>query len=361
MKISGNILGPKSNNFTLVRLVLATSVIYSHSYEIVSGEHNIDGLSQWLGAPISLYAVDGFFFLSGFLVYPSLQRLGSALRFLGARVTRLWPALAFSVLLVVTGGALITTAHGLGYLKGPTLKFIVGNLTFTKGFYYLTGVNCGGVACNVNGSLWTLPWEARCYLILAALGITRLASPKNMVRVAYPLTLMMVIAWDIPAVQEIAAHHLKPGLIALIDDFDRLWPLFALGTAAYVFRERIRLSWLVLALLFAVDLVAQHSLVFGQARAVFLAYAVLCFGLLSAEKKAISGGWHDYSYGMYIYAFPVMTTLHHLLPGFGYFPLFLISAASTLPVAAFSWHLIEKPALEAYRTRFRRHSTLARV
>jgi peptidoglycan/LPS O-acetylase OafA/YrhL len=356
MKITETILSPKLNNFTLVRLVLATSVIYSHSWGFVTGRHDIDGLTPWLGAGLATYAVDGFFFLSGFLVYASLGRLGSSFQFLGARLTRLWPALAFSVLLVVVGGAFVTTSTGLAYLEGPTLKFILGNLTFVKGFYTLTGVDCDGGPCNVNGSLWTLPMEARCYLILALLGVAGLASPKNMVRFVYPLTLLMVIAWDFSGFRDALGHHLRPGLIYFITIFDRLWPLFALGTAAYIFRDRIRLSWIVLGALLAINLACQHSPVFAQVRAVFIGYAVLCCGLLAAEKKAISGSWPDYSYGMYIYAFPTMMLLHESLPHLGSVLLFSITAVSTAPIAAVSWHMIEKPALDTYRARFKRRS-----
>ncbi|MEO8811390.1 MAG: hypothetical protein ABI376_00560, partial [Caulobacteraceae bacterium] len=73
MKIHDNLLHAQSNNFTVVRLVLASAVIYTHSYVAVSGSGiDRDNLGFLLGAPISTYAVDGFFFLSGFLVYPSL-------------------------------------------------------------------------------------------------------------------------------------------------------------------------------------------------------------------------------------------------------------------------------------------------
>ena len=360
MKITEVVLRPDRNNFTLVRLMLASSVIYSHAYEIVSGNSGVDGVSRWIGATVSTYGVDGFFFLSGFLVYPSLVRLENVWRFLGARLSRLWPALAFSVLLVVAGGAVITTAHGIDYLKGPTLRFILGNLTFAKAFYDLTGVDCGGAACNVNGSLWTLPWEMRCYLVLVGLGVAKLASPKWMMRIAYPATLAFVIAWDTPF-RDLVVQHLRPGLIHLIDVFDRLWPLFCLGTAAYVLRARIRLSWFIFAGLLALDLATARTPVFPQVRALFIGYAVLALGLLTAEKKPLFRQIPDYSYGMYIYAFPIMMALHLGLPSLTYGPLAILTGLATLPVAAFSWHLVEKPALDGYKGLLKAHATLQRA
>src|SRR3546814_8573872 len=57
---------------------------------------------------------------------------------------------------------------------------------------------------------------------------------------------------------------------------DRLWPLFALGAAAYIFRSRIRLSWAMLALLFIINVVAHQWGVGLHVRAIFIGYALLC-------------------------------------------------------------------------------------
>lgn len=53
----------------------------------------------------------------------------------------------------------------------------------------------------------------------------------------------------------------------------------------------------------------------------------------------------DYSYGLYIYAFPVQQTLASLVPGIGVAGLFLASAAITLALAVVSWRFVEAPML----------------
>jgi peptidoglycan/LPS O-acetylase OafA/YrhL len=328
-----------------VRLLLASLVIFTHTYWLLTGVSNEDEVSRFLGAPVSVFAVDGFFFLSGFLVYPSLLRLGRASRFLFARGARLWPGLAVAVLLTVAGGAFFTTAHGLAYLKGPTAKFILSNLTFLFGSFNLTGVNCGADACVANGSLWTLPWEARCYVLLALIGAVGLARPELMKKVVLPLTIVGAIVWDVPAVQHLAAHVLRPGIIDQLEKADRLWPLFALGAGAYVFRERLTLSWLVLAVLFVAMLGANALGIGVHVRALFIGYFVLCAGLLSAKNGAFAGRWPDYSYGMYIYAFPVMMLVHGAMPTAGHALLAVVTFIFTVPCAALSWHFVEKPAL----------------
>jgi peptidoglycan/LPS O-acetylase OafA/YrhL len=349
MILQRELFDPRKNNFTIVRFVLASSVIYTHCFWLVGGAEGTDDLAPLLGAPVSAYAVDGFFFLSGFLVYPSLLRLGRSSTFLLARLSRLWPGLAMSVLLSVAGGLLVTNVDPLEFFTGETLRFIGGNLSLLFGAYYLTGVECGAALCNVNGSLWTLTWEARCYLLLALLGTVGLARPQIMVRYILPLTLVGALLWDFPPVPAFVASELGTGIVYQLNMIDRLWPLFALGIAAYIFRERIRLSWVLLALLFATNVAAHYAGIGLHVRAVFIGYAVLCFGFLTARTRAISGVWPDYSYGMYIYAFPIMMVIHSLWPTDSHMLLALANLLATLPVAIFSWHYVEKPVLDRFR------------
>jgi peptidoglycan/LPS O-acetylase OafA/YrhL len=359
MSIEDRLLRPSDNNFTLVRLCLAISVIYSHSYWAVFGVPSKDDLSQILGDSVSDYAVNGFFVLSGFLVYPSLLRLGQVKRFLLARLTRLWPGLVCSIVLTALAGLTVTSAALTSYFRGDTLKFLVGNLTFLKGYYTLTGVACGGRACIVNGSLWTLPWEARCYLGLALLGAVGLARPKAMVWLVLPATLVGALAWDFGAVRTVFAAHAGPNAVWAVGIAQRLWPLFVLGAGAYILRRRIVLSWWILGALFALAL-ATNELAFSlQIRSLLIGYGVLCAGLLTAKKGALSGKWPDYSYGVYIYAFPVMIALHALWPTHLHLVLAAATLAATLPLAALSWHLIERPALDAFRRRNRERTATA--
>jgi peptidoglycan/LPS O-acetylase OafA/YrhL len=356
MTPSDAMLRAEANNFTAVRLLLASLVIYTHCYWLTRGVGGKDDLSDFLGAPVSVFAVDGFFFLSGFLVYPSLMRLRSSGSFLFARFARLWPGLVVSILLTVLAGAFVTEARGVDYLKGDTARFILTNLSFLYGSYNLTGVNCGGEPCAVNGSLWTLPWEARCYLGLALLGVLGLAKPEPMKKIILPLTLAVGLVWDIPAVQEFTGSLLGAGAVDQFGKADRLWVLFALGTGAYLFREKLKLSWFLAGGLFLAMLLANQVGAGLHVRAVFIGYLVLCLGLLTARNGSFSKAWPDYSYGMYIYAFPIMMGVHALAPINSHLLLSAITFVLTVPFAAFSWHLVEKPVIEWVKRRRSRPS-----
>ena len=53
----------------------------------------------------------------------------------------------------------------------------------------------------------------------------------------------------------------------------------------------------------------------------------------------------DYSYGVYVYSFPIQQTLVQRIPGIDPMPLFGLGLALSLAVAAVSWHYLERPAL----------------
>ncbi len=343
-------LRPEANNLTLVRLVLASVVVVTHCYWRVTGISGADQLSSFLGAPLSVYAVDGFFFLSGFLVYQSLGRRGVG-PFMGARLARLWPALAVTVILTVAVGLAITKASVPDYFGGATARFIFGNLSLAFGAYSLTGVECGNSLCTINGSLWTLTWEARCYALLALLGVVGLAGRRSMLFAILPMTGVFALLWHAPLVQDLARDLGGNALVYQLTIFDRLWPLFAAGIAASLLREHIRLNWWVLLALFAINLLAHRVGLGLHVRGLFIGYAVLCFGFLSACRGAVSGHWPDYSYGMYIYAFPVMMGIAAIWPTQNVLALSLANAALTLPLAALSWHWVEKPVLDHFRGR----------
>jgi peptidoglycan/LPS O-acetylase OafA/YrhL len=80
-----------------------------------------------------------------------------------------------------------------------------------------------------------------------------------------------------------------------------------------------------------------------------IAFAVVRIARSPALKRAAfrSG---DYSYGLYVYAFPVQQLVIASLAGRATpYAVFLITAASVLPIAALSWHGVEKRALKLVR------------
>jgi len=343
-KIDEPSLTNQNNNFTFVRLFLASSVIFSHAYWRVSGKEGVDGLSLVLGKPVSAFAVDGFFFMSGFLIYASSLRRNKVPAFLLARLTRLWPALAVSVIVTVAIGVAVTEVPWGAYIRGETARFVVRNLLLQGGAYRLTGVMCADTACNVNGSLWTIAWEVRCYLALAGLMALRLSGARTIGYLIAPASVAFCVFWSL-------GHHPEGGWFYFGNMMARLWTLFALGMAAFVFRSQIRLSWLIFAGM-SVFVLGVHGVSGPFASVleyVLTGYGVLCIGFLTTTTKAFSSTWPDLSYGVYIYAFPIMMVVAEFSMFSNPLSLAFMTLLATFPVAAASWYLIEKPALAGLR------------
>ncbi len=347
---------PIRNNLTLVRLVLASSVIWTHAFWRLTGDDFRDGFTPFIGHPISSFAVDGFFFLSGFLVYASLLRRGSPWDFERARLGRLWPGLAVAVLLIVLAGAFITSAAPAEYLRGDTARFVLGNLSLTKGQYTLTGILHDGAPANVNGSLWTIPWEVRCYLVLFFAALFGVARPKAIVPFLLVPSLIFALALHLPPAQALLERSGGHGLGYYLPLIDRLWTMFALGMAAFLVWPWLRLSWAIGAGLVVALMLSAHYFPIPHLDSVVTGYLVLLAGF---RTGTLSADWPDYSYGMYIYAFPVMMALTALF-AFRSPPLLaLCNALATLPLAALSWHFIEHPVLEKVRKRNKRVAVAA--
>jgi peptidoglycan/LPS O-acetylase OafA/YrhL len=122
--------------------------------------------------------------------------------------------------------------------------------------------------------------------------------------------------------------------------------MFFSGATFYILKERVRLSWLVFwvfALMLAVSTVNQN--LFFVIYNLVLAYTLLFLAYIPGGVVRAYNRLGDYSYGLYIYAFPVQQSVAALFPGISPWRMILISAPITLTLAALSWHLVEKKAL----------------
>ena len=333
------------NAFTAMRWLLASAVMFSHGYDLTLPERGLDPTVAWLSFPVAALAVYMFFMLSGFLVSGSLAKRGAG-SFAAARGLRLIPGL-WVMLLVTTLGlwAIFTPMPLLDFLKHPaTMRYVGRNAALLGGGYTLPGVfpenQLPGL---VNGSLWTITWEVRCYILLALVGVTGLLGSRRL------FTGFFLAAATV--------HMAVPiGIVTSLGNPRKLAFAFFIGVLAYLWRDKLRLSWPLALLGVAASLLLPPvGLLKMTALQVSFAYLVLVAAFCVPQScKRASAALPDYSYGIYIYAFPMQQLA--LAVGIGTTPLANMSSAwlMTLPLAALSWHLVEKPALgfkPAARTR----------
>lgn len=318
------------NNFNLMRLVAAWLVIYGHAHAItgIPGNDGIAWLTQLRSA--GAVAVDMFFVVSGFLIAASLER-NTVRGYLLSRGLRILPALLVCVALTTfVLGPLLSTAAD--YWRQPTTwNYLLVNASLLLSRFQLPGVFETHPLDVVNGSLWTLPNEAKLYLLLLFAWLLGLLSPKR----CTPL-------WALAMLGGYAlARHYWP-LPDHIQKYAECTAFFITGSLLWVNRERIRLSgWLVLALVAAFAVLRgtdwSHLPYFG-----LITYGTLWLGL---RLRLPMIRHTDLSYGLYLYGWPAQQLAWTLPIGKTIAGNIVIATLIALGCAALSWFLVERPAL----------------
>jgi peptidoglycan/LPS O-acetylase OafA/YrhL len=340
--VFGDLATGRDNNLDLLRMVAATSVVFSHSYAL-TGHMSAEPLAVATGERIdaATIGVIVFFAISGFLIAQSLARRRSLHAFAVARVLRIVPGLVFAKLLCVFAiGWYATTLATTEYFREPqTWRFIIatpffGVETFLPGVFATNPFPRA-----VNGSLWTIPIEAWCYVGAAVLAAGAILFE--------PALLSLVLA------AVVGAYALFPhGVRGVLPSGDALRVpglvlAFLVGTWLFACRRRmpVSLSLASAALLFAAYPVRTDVWELGLYAAI--AYAALALAYHPRFQFAAYRGVGDYSYGTYVLAFPIQQLLVWRFEMREPLVLFAVAMGLTLPFAALSWHAVEKPALAA--------------
>ena len=117
-----DILTPEANSFGVLRFLMATLVLISHSYLYCAGTSEAEPLVGWLGRSLGEYAVQVFFILSGVMVAQSFDRSRSVVDFAVARILRIFPALIVCVLITsFLIGPIVSRLAPADYLMNPGL------------------------------------------------------------------------------------------------------------------------------------------------------------------------------------------------------------------------------------------------
>ena len=335
---------PRRNTLDAVRVVLALVVAVSHGIVMRTGDE-----PRWGNSTLGDLAVDGFFVLSGFLVTGSYQRIAAStghaslwtvVRFGWHRFLRImpgfWVCLLVLALLVAPLAAVLEGRPAITpFVTDPSsLDFLVNNAALFIRQYGIAGLLSENPDPFVfDGALWTLVFEAMCYVLLGALGWCGVVRRRRWV-----VLLLAAALWGLLVAQSL-------GVDTVIGDLTtRLVLMFLLGVATYLFRERIPIgpAWAVAAAILLVGcLAAVHDYRIVAAPA--LTYLIVYLGTGLPRPVRLRT---DLSYGIYIYHYPteqlLMLSSAAMLPTVTFVALSL--AAVLLPATA-SWYLVEKRSL----------------
>ncbi|MBB3559910.1 peptidoglycan/LPS O-acetylase OafA/YrhL [Rhizobium sp. BK512] len=342
--------------FNFLRLALALTIVFYHVLTADGYYGTAHGPVLWF---FEYSLVPMFFALSGFLITASAQRLDLA-NFLLNRALRIVPALAVDILICafIIGPAVTTLPLGEYFTDAGFLAYLMNIIGMVQ--LQLPGVFTSNPIQQVNGALWTIPWEITCYIIMAFMMITGVVRRQT-------ATFLLLAAFLIAG---LAIEHFVPvrpgvgyGLHTLfVIRGAQLITAFLCGVLAYQFRGRIPMSRALFSISVAVALIAMIVLDTRATESVanrlilipVLTYITIYAGLSRLPLPKILGRG-DYSYGVYLYHVPFIQLSIFLAPSFfvgtipGVVMLTAVTIGIVLCVAAVSWHVVEKPVLSLRR------------
>jgi len=348
VKTLSQALGRGKNNFDLIRLMAALAVMLGHSYGVQAGSKLEAMLAFSHLESFASLAVYAFFMISGMLVSASFARQSFALRFIGLRALRIWPgAIVCALFTGLIIGPLFTTLSVEAYFSHTwTHHWLMYNTTQQRRVGgALPGVFEGNhLKGFVNATVWTLPVELKCYLIVLVAGLFGWIGSRRDTTI-FVGACAIAFAWLVKYPPE----HVALGNFFIMAPAYSFYPVpfFLLGMLLYVFRDYIFLSWMPVAGLAVLYMMTRYSTI---ATAFF--YATFTYGILwlaSAEFLRKLAPRHDYSYGIYLYGFVVQQMVASFSPAMNNYLAFAISVPITVILAALSWHLVERPCLASFR------------
>lgn len=339
--------GGISPGFDLLRVALAISVVSYHGLTVTTGRTDIVG-PVWL---LCESILPMFFALSGFLIIASARRLSLG-EFAIHRGLRIFPALAVEIVFsaVVIGGLFTTTPLLDYYTSRPFVGYFLN--IFGDIHYFLPGVFENNPHWGiVNASLWTIPWELGLYGLMAVLIITGLIRNSRFLLVLGLATIALPVITTFLTGHQEQEHGSSLASILTSWEF-RVVPFFLAGALFYLLRYRIPASKplaIALVLLVAIGTAVIPTEWDGPylnlVLCPVLTYLTVFIGVSKLPKLPLFGRG-DYSYGIYLYGYPVQQMVHTTgLDGGTWW----LNAALALPAivlfAVFSWHVIERPIL----------------
>ena len=161
----------KNNNFDFLRFLFSVFVVISHCYPLSGGSEKTQWIYEITNGQIVLASLglNGFFVISGFFIFQSLQRSKSLRSYFQKRFLRLFPGLFVVLVLTIMLVPFVYKGNGSLYSNFAFYTYLPNNLSLYGFQSSIKGVFDTHNYHSINGSLWTLRYEFSFYVALAFL------------------------------------------------------------------------------------------------------------------------------------------------------------------------------------------------
>lgn len=329
------------NCFDFLRFFFAANIVLAHLSEL-SQSKSLEFLYLFSNSSV---AVQGFFIISGFLVAKSYTNTSSLKEYFIKRAKRILPAYVLVLLFSVITLSFFSSFSFLDYFTNISVYQYLGWNSIFLNFMHpcLPGLFENNLMCAVNGALWTLKVEEGFYIVLPLIfcAIKRSKKPILILLGLYVLSIMYWFVMDFYLNKPLLAKQL-PGYLAYF-----VTGIFLFLNFDFV-QQKKNTILIVAALLlilssfldFQIDLL--HPAAFGT---------IVIIAAYSLPFLNNFGKYGDFTYGLYIYHFPIIQLFRQYNLFEKYNPILMAFAVIliTLFFAVFSWFIIEKRFLDRYK------------
>lgn len=324
-------------------------VIVSHTPELVDGDRHRELLTRLFGTiSFGELAVDSFFIISGYLIVASFVRSGNWRSYIRKRCSRIYPGFVVASLI-----SLFVVAPIVGSSLSIVLSELPRHIITIALLQYLEvpGTFPHLAYANVNGAVWTIAYEFRCYLIAAALGCAGAFRRPGFIAIIAAGLMLCFILFPAPVLRNLVMGlPASPLWIGRLDVSLRLTAIFLAGSLFYLWRDRIVFSAVGVTTAAMGLLMALATKVTAEAgMAVFGGYLIFAFAACAGGTMfARINDRNDISYGTYLYGWPIGGILLTSFPAMSLPLIAIMTMVLSMAAGWASWHYVEKPAMRMF-------------
>lgn len=337
----------KKNNFDFLRFVFAIFVVVSHSFPLSGSHENAQWIYQFTNGQIVLASIglNGFFVISGFFIFQSLQRSKSISNYLRKRFLRLFPGLLVLLTLTLIIVPFIYNSKIPFFSNKEFYTYLPNNLVLYGFQSGIKGVFDTNSYHSINGSLWTLRYEFSLYIALTFLFFIK--NKKYLIRIILLLSFLVLFFVNNFYLERFAGSSVLGMQGYHILNFTAFFVAGSLlSSLGFNLVQNRNTPFFVYSIIFSliILILSIYFNYYSNLKHIIFPIVILLIGYIQIPVISNFSKIGDMSYGIYIYGFPVAQTLMFFF-NLTTFQLMMLSLVISILFGYYSWHLIEKKAL----------------